>query len=168
MSKGSGNHHNGQTLQDFGSHIQMLEPEVKHLIWFKKTNSNHRFPSCSLKNIFFSMWIQCCYTSGFLVVNWNFWKVPENLLVFLCLVFCFDLFGGGLLISLPRVKYLVSSFMLFSLLKQSLSPAELVFLCFSFQERRLGSIKPLQHWSKWVSHWAPTAFMLSLSISKSQ
>lgn len=162
-NKGSGNHHNGQTLQGFGSHIQMLEPEVKHLIWFEETNSNHRFPSCSLKNIFFSTLIQGCYTSGFLFVDWNFWKAPENLLVFLCLVLCFDLFGG-LLNSLPRVKYLVSFFMLFSILKQSLSPAELVLLCFSFQERRLGSIKPLQHWSEWVSHWAPTAFMLSLSM----
>lgn len=162
MNKSSGNHHDGQALQSFGSHIQMLEPEVKRLIWFEESNLSHRFPSCSLKNILFSTWIQCCYTSGFLVVDWNFWKAPENFLVFLCLLFCFDLFGG-LLISLPTVKYLVSSFMLFTVLKQSLSPAELVFLCFSFQERRLGSIKPLQQWSEWVSHWAPTAFMLSLS-----
>lgn len=120
------------------------------------------FSPCSLKDIFFSTWIQFCYTSGFLVVDWNFWKAPENLLVFLW-SFCFNLFGG-LLISLPTVKYLLSSFMLFSILKQSLPPAELVFLCFSFQERRLGSIKPLQHWSEWLSHWAPTAFMLNLFI----
>lgn len=161
-NESSGNHPIEETSQGFGSHIQMLEPKVKHLIWLEETNLNHHFPSCSLKDIFFSTWIQCCYTSGFLVVEWNSWKAPKNLLVFLCLVFLFW-FVGDFLISLPTVRYLVSSFMLFSVLKQSVSPAELIFLCYSFQERRLGSIKPLQHWSDWVSHWAPTAFMLSLS-----
>lgn len=94
MNKSSGNHHDGQALQGFGSHIQMLEPEVKPLIWFEETNSNHHFPSCSLKNIFFSTWIQCCYTCGFLV-DWNFWKAPRNFLEFLCLVFVFWFVWGS-------------------------------------------------------------------------
>lgn len=32
MVNSGGNHNNGQALQGFSSHFQMLEPEVEHLI----------------------------------------------------------------------------------------------------------------------------------------
>lgn len=155
MNKSSGSHHNGQTLQGFGSHIQVLEPAVKHLIWFEETNSNHHFPSCSLKNIFCSTWIQCCYTSGFLVVDWNFWKAPQkpscDSLFFLSW-FVWESFN----LLTPNEVSSVFLYALFCPKAVTISSRIFIFLCFSFQEK--GRV-PLNLFSTEVSE-CPTGHQL--------
>lgn len=157
-----GNLHNRQALQGFGSHFRMLEPEVEHLIWLEESNLKDQSPSF-LRKIFVNTWIQCWYASGFLIVNWNFWKAPKNPLMPILFFFLNN--------SLPTEQDLVYFFVLLSVLKRVniTSKTCLWFLCFLFHEGRLGTIKPLQCWSSQESYWALSTFTLSHSpCSKAQ